>query len=353
MGKNIRSEFVVGLDVGDRKSRYAVINPDGDLVEEGDVQTSREGLSAILGGRPQMLVVIETGTHSPWISRLVTELGHQVLVANARKVAPIYMNSRKHDRIDAISLARLGRMDPQLLHPIEHRSQQAQVDLAMIRSRHALVRARTALIGHARGMVKSVGGRLKGCDTDNFHRTVRDQVPEELRTSLEPMLKALEEISAQIAHLDRQVQCLARRYPQTERLRQVDRVGAITSVAYVLTLDHPDRFAQSRSVGPYLGLVPRLDQSGRTARLGHITKEGDPLLRSLLVQCAQQILGPFGEDCDLRRFGLRLWERGGSHGKKRAVVAVARKLAVLLHHLWVTGETYDPFHNSQKEAVEA
>jgi transposase len=353
MEKNIRSEFVVGLDVGDKKSRYAVLNREGELVEEGTVESTREGLSAQFAGRDRMLVVMETGTHSPWMSRLVDELGHQVLVANARKVAAIYLNRRKRDRIDAITLARLGRMDPELLHPIEHRGAQAQADLSMIRSRHALVRARTRLIGHARGLVKSVGGRLKGCDTDNFHQTVRDQIPAELRASLEPIVKAIGHMSREIRRLDRQIESLSRRYPETQQLRQVDRVGSITSVAYVLTLENPERFAQSRSVGPYLGLIPRLDESGETTRQGRITKEGDPLVRSLLVQCAQQILGPFGKDCDLRRFGLRLWEQGGRHGKKRAVVAVARKLAVLLHHLWATGDTYDPFYNSKNETVTA
>jgi transposase len=353
MEKNIRLEWVVGLDVGDRKSRYAVVNREGELVEEGGVETTREALSGHFAGRERMMVVIETGTHSPWISRLLEELGHQVLVGNARKIAAIYLNRRKRDRIDAITLARLGRMDPELLHPIQHRGQQAQADLALIRSRHALVRARGRLIGHARGLVKSVGGRLKGCDTDNFHQTVPDQIPAELRAALDPIVKAIGHMSGEIRRLDHRIESLGQRYPETEQLRQVDRVGPITSVAYVLTLENPERFAQSRSVGPYLGLIPRLDQSGETSRQGRITKEGDPLVRSLLVQCAQQILGPFGKDCDLRRFGLRLWEQGGRHGKKRAVVAVARKLAVLLHHLWLTGETYDPFYNSKNEAVSA
>lgn len=351
MEKNIRLELVVGLDVGDRKSRYAIVNREGEIVEEGAVETTREALTASFAGRQRMMVVIETGTHSPWISRSLEELGHQVLVANARKVAAIYLNRRKRDRIDAITLARLGRVDPELLHPIRHRGQEAQVDLSMIRSRHALVKARANLIGHARGLVKSVGGRLRDCDTDNFHERVRDQIPAELRASLNPIVKAIGHMSREIREFDRRIQSLSQRYPETERLRQVDRVGPITSVAYVLTIEDPERFVQSRSVGPYLGLIPRLDQSGATTRQGRITKEGDPLLRSLLVQCAQQILGPFGKDCDLRRFGLRLLEQGGRYGKKRAVVAVARKLAVLLHHLWLTGETYDPLYNSQKETV--
>ncbi len=295
MRENIKkAEFTMGLDIGDKKSRYAIVNREAVVVEEGDVPTTREGLSELLAKREAMLVVMETGTHSPWMSRSVDGLGHQVLVANVRKVAAIYKNKRKRDRIDAITLARLGRLDPELLHPIEHRGEQAQRDLSVVRSRHALQKARGSLIAHTRGLVKSVGGRLQNCDADTFHKQAAPQIPAVLRQSLQPILKTIARMSQELDKMDRIIERLTRSYPETERLRQVNRVGPITSLAYVLTLENPERFAQSRSVGPYLGMIPRLDESGETRREGRITKEGDRLLRSLLVQCAQQIVGPLG-----------------------------------------------------------
>lgn len=350
MSKNIKKvDYTMGVDIGDRKSRYAIVDSEAVVVEEGDAVTTWEGITQLLDRHEPMVVVIEAGTHSPWMSRLIKDLGHQVLVANVRKVEAIYKNKRKRDRIDAITLARLGRLDPELLHPIEHRGEQAQIDLSVIRSRQALQKARGSLITHIRGLVKSVGGRLQDCDTDNFHKQAPRQIPGVLWRSVQPLVKTIAQMTRELDKMDRLIERLLQSYPETERLRQVNRVGPITSLAYVLTLDNPQRFAKSRSVGPYLGMIPRLDESGGTRREGRITKEGDRLLRSLLVQCAHQILGPFGEDCDLRRFGLRLAGSGGRYAKKRAVVAVARKLAVLLHHLWVSGQTYDPLYSTHKQ----
>lgn len=348
MKQDIRTEYTMGLDLGDKKSRYAILDGTGTVVEEGDVATTREGLSQLLKNRDRMLVVMEAGTHSPWVSRQVRQVGHQDLVANPRKVALIYQNRRKRDRIDAITLARLGRSDRELLHPIEHRSEQAQQDLALLRSRDALIRARTRLVAHVRGVVKAVGERLEDCDADNFHQRAKDQLPAALRPILKPIVETIGRLTRQIGQLDRLAEQMVKRYSETARLQQVNRVGPLTSLAYVLTLEDPGRFASSRSVGAFVGLVPGLAESGTIRRELGITKHGDRFLRGLLVQCAQQILGPFGEDCDLKRFGQRLAAGGGRNAKKRATVAVARKLAVLLHHLWVSGDTYDPLYNAKK-----
>ena len=136
-------------------------------------------------------------------------------------------------------------------------------------------------------------------------------------------------------------------YPETEVLRQIKGVGFLVALAYVLTIENPEFFSKSRDTGAYLGLVPKQYDSGKSTPQLRVTKTGDRMMRKLLVQSAQYILGPFGKDSDLRRHGLKIAERGGRNGKRRAVVAVARKLAVLLHRLWLTGEVYEPLYNNR------
>lgn len=343
-------EAVVGLDLGDRKTQLCVLDMDsGDVAETGQLRTTRDGFVRRFAGVAPMRIVIEVGTHSPWVSELLSSQGHDVLVANARQLALIYNSSKKSDKVDAEMLARLARLDPKLLSPIEHRGSQARADLAVIRSRDLLVRIRTQLTVHCRGVVKSVGERLASCDTATFPSRVKEDVPSSLRPSLFPVLEVLDSITAQIQHLDQRLETLAREsYPETEVLQQVAGVGPLGSMAFILTLEDPKRFPRSRSVGSYFGLVPRQDQSGDScAQLG-ITKEGDALVRRLLVQSGHYILGPFAPDSDLRRHGLKIAERGGKSAKKRAVVAVARKLAILLHRLWLNGEVYDPLYNAQR-----
>lgn len=269
------------------------------------------------------------------------------------KLRAIYHNPRKDDRADAETLARLARLDPSLLSPIHHRSPQAQADLSVIRSRDALVRSRTLLINHARSIVKSTGARLPSCSADSFAHKVAPSIPEPLQPALLPILDTVAALTQQICFYDHRIVTLCQeQYPEVELLQPVAGVGALTALAYVLTLEDPQRFRKSREVEPALGLVPRRDQSGGRDPQLRITKTGDTYLRRLLVGSAQYILGPFGPDCDLRRWGLKLAERGGKNAKRRAVIAVARKLAILLHHLWKTGEIYDPFYQSQRLANE-
>ena len=274
---------------------------------------------------------------------------HEVLVANARKLHLIYANKRKSDKLDAENLARLARVDPKLLYPLEHRSERSQAHLALLHSREVLVRSRTQLINHVRGTVKSFGDRLPKCSASSFHNKVADGIPERLREALEPILKTIASLSARIRDYERKLETLAQEhYQETELLRQVQGVGALTALAFVLTLEDPARFEQSRAVGAYLGLVPGKDQSGEHDPQRRITGEGDEMLRRLLVGSAHYILGPFARDSDLRRHGMKIAERGGKNAKKRAVVAVARKLSVVLHHLWVSEEVYDPLYNARR-----
>jgi transposase len=326
----------------------AVVDSDGTLTEESSVNTTPTAMADSFAGRPSTLVVLEVGQHSPWISRLLRALGHTPIVANPSRLPYLTRHRGKNDRVDAVTLARLGRWDPELLHPVSHRSAQGQADLELVRARDAVMRTRTLLINHARGTVKALGERLPACSAEAFARKARSQLPAALRSALEPMLDLIATMTEQLGGYDRQLATLARtRYPAVRLLTQPRGVGTLTALTYVLTLEDPTRFSRSRDVGPYLGLVPQQRQSGDREPELSITKAGDRVLRRLLVQCAQYMLGPFGEDSDLRRWGLRHAGDGSKSRKKKTVVAVARKLAVLLHHLWATAEMYEPLHRER------
>src|SRR4051812_16927497 len=276
------------------------------------------------------------------------------MVANARKVRLIGESRKKDDRLDAQTLARLARIDPELLYPVKHRSAKAQADLTLIRARAGLVRARTALVNTARGLAKSYGERLRGCNVRNLNAEKAEGLSAELQRALEPLLACIESVSEQIREYNERIEDLAQEsYPRTALLKQIKGVGTLIALTYMLTLEDPHRFGKSRDVGCYVGLQPGRRNSGQSEPQMHISKEGDPYLRTLLVQRAHHILGLFGADSDLRRWGLKLAERGGKNGKKRAVIATARKLAVLLHRLWVSGEVYEPLHNSHQTAMPA
>jgi transposase len=344
-----QQKLTIGLDLGDRSSYYCILDEAGRVLMESRVSTSPKTMEAVFGAMAQSRIALETGTHSPWVSRLLSRLGHEVIVAHARNVRLIGESRRKDDRLDAQTLARLARIDPQLLCPVKHRSARAQADLTVIRARAGVVRARTALVNTARGLAKSYGERLRGCNVRNMNPEKAEGLSPELQTSLQPLLAGIELLSEQIRAYNERIERLAQEsYPRVELLKQVKGVGTLIALTFLLTLEDAHRFRKSRDVGCYLGLQPGRRNSGQSEPQMHISKEGDPYLRTLLVQGAHHILGPFGADSDLRRWGLKLAERGGRNGKKRAIIATARKLAVLLHHLWVSGEVYAPLHNSQR-----
>ena len=335
------SKLTIGLDLGDRKSVLCEINAAGEEVQRAVIATSREGVQRYFGGRERCRVVIEAGTHSPWVTRQLEAMGHEVVVGNPTL---IYVRGRrKNDGRDAEFLGRQGRADVKLLYPIQHRRGQAQEHLALIRARDQLVRCRTKLVGHVRGAVKSYGERIRRCSAESFARRVTEELPEALRPALLPLLEVIGDLTKRIRALDQEIERLAETsYADAARLQQPKGVGTLTALAFMLLVDDPKRFKQSRDVGAYFGLVPKLDDSSDSNPQLRISKAGDALGRRLLVSTAHYILGPFGPDCDLRRHGEKIAARGGKNAKKRAVVAVARKLAVLLHRLWVTGATYDP-----------
>jgi len=342
--------MTAGLDLGDKYSYLCLIDTQsGEVIEEGRLRTTPEALRRRFASEQPLRIAIEAGTHSPWVSRVLEECGHEVLVANPRKTRLIYATKRKTDELDAENLARLARLDPKLLYPLNHRGEDSQAHMAIIRSRQALVGCRTQLVNHVRGAVKSFGGRLPKCPARSFHKKAPEHIPEALWPALGPILETIGSLTERIRDYDRQLETISEEhYPETELLRQVEGVGVLTALIFVLTLEDPHRFERSRSVGAYLGLVPARDQSGDRDPQRRISKEGDEMLRRLLVGSAHYILGPFGSDSDLRRHGEKIASRGGKNAKKRAAVAVARKLSVLLHRLWVTGEVYDPLYNTHR-----
>jgi transposase len=336
--------LTVGVDLGDQWSNYCILGFGGETLAEGQFRTRQEEIGEFFRGLALSRVVFEVGTHSAWVSEIIAGLGHEVLVANPRQMDGSKRRRRKNDRIDAAKLARLGRMDPKSLYPIQHRSTEVREDLLVVRVRDSLVESRTKLISTVRGMVKTMGARLPGCSSVSFSRKSADQIPHQVQETLQPLLRLIQTLSEEIKSYDQRIEKLAsEKYMHTKLLRQVNGVGPVTSLAYVLTLETPLRFKRSRDVGPYLGLVPQQEDSGDIQpQPGIISKAGDRMLRKLLVGSAHYILGPFGPDTDLRRFGMKLCQRGGKNAKKRASVAVARKLAVLLHRLWSSGEVYEP-----------
>lgn len=342
--KDKSSKITIGLDLGDRRHRFCVLDRHGAVVEEGNVCNDRISLGKLVGRYGGALAVMEAGAHSPWISRYVEGLGWRVIVSNPRKVRAIYQHEGKSDRRDALMLARIGRMDATLLYPVRHSSEQAQQDLLRIKQRDALVRARVALINSLRFGLKSLGYPVRSPSSAHFHKMVMELLPERLRPIIAPSVDALAELSLRIKVLEREITLVARtRYPQTRWLEQIPGVGAITALYFVLKIEDPERFEHVRDVGAYAGLCPRRDQSGESDPQLHISKRGDAYLRRLLVSAAQYILGPFAPGSALRQYGLRLAAEGTRRAKKRAVVAVARKLCVLLLSLWKNQCAYQPF----------
>ena len=342
------TDWTIGIDLGDKKSFvYAMNRSTGEVVED-EVSMTESSLQEFLEPWPRCLVVFEVGGHSRWVKRVIQGMGFEVLVADPRRIALITKNTRKNDRNDAMRLAELATADLaasrlELLNPVEHRADDLQADLAILKSRDALVVMRTKLINMIRGVVKSCGHRLRSCSTPCFHR-LKDDIPDVLSPALAPIFDQLALLTKQIRAYDRTIENVQEeRYPEVGLMMKIRGVGALTAMAFRLTLGDAKRFKRSREAAGYLGLCPKQHQSGSLNKSLGITKCGDRFTRRLLVHSAHYILGHFGEDCDLRRFGERLTKRGGKAAKKRAAVAVARKLAVVMHRIWADQSDYKPF----------
>lgn len=340
----------VGIDLGDKRSRVCIVDQQGKIVSQEWVMTTPETFLDRFGGQAPVLMAMEVGTHSRWASELLRACGHEVRVADARQVALITHSDAKCDQRDARTLALLVRADPRLLSPIQHRAESLHMDLAAIRMRDNLVETRTRFVSSVRGVVKATGARLPSCEASRFPTEVNDAIAEPLRPALGPALELIEQLNEAIHGYDCQLEHWARtRYPESARLTQVHGVGTLTALTFMLTVGDKERFSRSRSIGGFLGLRPRLEDSGENHPQLPITKAGDVLLRKLLVECGQYMVGPFGQDSDLRRWGLQMIAagNGSQRARQRAVVGVARRLAVLLMSLWKSGQRYDPLRHSR------
>jgi transposase len=346
--------FYIGIDLGDKNCDVCVMDGEGEVREEFRLKMKGADLQQYFATIGRSRVAVEAGGQSRWVAEAIQRCGHEVYVADTRKVAYIHDSDEKADPEDAYKLAELVHFKPRLLHPIQHRSAAAQADLSWIRAREGMVASRTQLINLVRGISKGFGERLGKCSTESFTSKRAAEIPEAIRGAVAPLLETIDHLNEQIRYYDQMEAHIAgKRYPKHWLLEQVDGVGVHTSLSFMLTIGDPERFAKSRMVGAFLGMRPKQQDSGASKPQLGITKAGDEYLRKTLVNCAHYILGPHGKDSDLRRYGQRISERGGKNAKRRAVIAVARKLAVLLHRLWVTGEVYEPLRNSQAKSVAA
>jgi len=245
MARNITK--TIGCDLGDKHSHVCVLNGAGEVEGRARFATSQAGFSKWFKGIARSRVALEVGTHSRWVAELLTELGHEVIVANARQVRLIHQGQRKNDKLDAEKLSRLARVDRQLLSPVRHRSQEAQSQLAVLPSRDQLVQARTELINHVRGVSKSFGIRIAKCTSAGFTgRVERTAMPQSLLCALQPLLAALQALNQQIKVYETLLEDMAQRCKQVQPLLTIHGVGALTAMAFVLTLDDPTRFISSR-----------------------------------------------------------------------------------------------------------
>jgi transposase len=353
MDKVIKEQVAMALDLSRRTFHALGIDRGtGEVVEDGSHRLEGAAFDRLVKRWPQRpLVVIEAGGNSAWVQRELEARGCRVWVVASTTLAHAYRGRRKDDRRDARQLLTLALADPQSLRLVHHRGEEAEARLATLKARDCLVRMRTMGVNHVRGALARTGVPAPRCATSALPQRVDallEELPSPVKAALEPVLRQVDVLSTDIRGLDRAIEKLCNeRYPVTARLRQVKGVGGLVSLAFVLAIDDPARFRRSRDVGAYFGLVPSRSQSGdHDPQLG-IDKCGNAFLRKLLVQAAHYILGPFGPDTDLRRWGLLRSQRGGASSRKRALVAVARKLAVLLHALWTTGAAYEPLRNAR------
>lgn len=347
---SVQLPTTMGLDLSDKHGNFQVQRGDGLKLAVGKVSLTREALTKLFTQWSRCRLVIEASCQSAWIGLLAQECAMELLVANPRKVELLTKSDRKSDDTDADLLTEIGRTNPKLLGPITHRSPETQEHLALVRARDELVCTRTMLVNHVRGVLKTHGVRVRSMSPECFGRRVLDSIPSQLTAALQPVLRVIETINQEIKGCDKALVRLGEEhYPIVKLLQQIGGVGPLVSLVFVLIIADPKRFRNSRDVAAYLGLVPRKQSSGKRDPQLRITKAGDRNMRRLLVLAANYILGRFGPDCDLRRFGLKIAGDGTDKiAKKKARVAVARKLAVLMHHLWRTGEQYDPFYLAKK-----
>jgi len=329
-----------GMDLHQDKTNVCILDDEGDVMERSTVRTTRKALSKYFKARERMRVVMEAGGSSPWVSRLVEKCDHEVIVCSPRRVRLIAESTLKTEDVDAEVLARLVRIDPGFLGSVTHRSEEAQRLRSKLTVRTSLVETRTKWINAVRGILRGEGYRVAGGAAKSFpQRVAKLALPDELREVVKPLLTQLDLVNAEIDRREKDLEAVAKELPVVAHLRRIPGVGLIVALYYVLSIEDPERFRKSRDVAAYFGLRPTMRSSGNISHFGRITKEGDQEMRRLLVQAAHGLLRTRARS-DLKNWAVKLAER---RGKGKAVVALARKLAVLMHRLWVTGEVFQPY----------
>ncbi|MEJ2024433.1 MAG: IS110 family transposase [Deltaproteobacteria bacterium] len=329
-----------GMDVHQKYSEVCLLDEGGEVVERARIRTSRSGLGRYFSAKNKMKVVLEAGGSSPWVSRLVESCGHEVVVCSPRRVRLIAESTLKNDRIDAEVLARLVRIDPGFLGRVQQRSERAQVLRSKLTVRSRLVTTRTKWINTVKGILRALGYTVPGGASRTFCYRVRSvELPEELATTIEPLLRQLDAVNEEIIRCEKELRNIASAMPEVMHLQEVPGVGLIVSLYFVLTVDDPYRFRKSRDIPAFFGLRPKMRSSGDVSTYGRISKQGDPEMRRLLIQAAHALM-QCRTPCALQDWATKVVQR---RGYAKAMVALARKLGVVMHHLWVTGEVFERY----------
>ena len=339
-----------GMDVHKKYSRVCELNEDGDILEEAKFPTTKQALQRRFGNREPMQIVLETGTESAWIAQSLENQGHEVIVAHARRIDLITDNDNKNDRNDAEMLARLGRSDLDLLTETHVRGKGAQRIRAMLKARTGLVQSRTKLANQIRGLVRQAGYTLRSGPPEKLEQIIGESdIPEALLVSVMPLAESVTALTERIDRLSSKLKKIARQIDTVDQLKEIDGVGWQTALCFVVTIENPGRFSSSKKVGAYFGLVPEVQNSGNedsdTNHTGSITKNGDSMMRYLLVQAAQAMMRS-KTDSELKQFAKRIEAKKTN---QIAAVACARKLAVVMHTLWKTGREYEPFYHQNHQ----
>ncbi len=351
----VASKWVIGMDVSEKSIEFFFLRPDGEGGLSKKEPNSPDTLAKLCSEMPDrqgFMVVMENGTHSPWMSEYFQCHGVECYVGNARKLAAIWTSVQKSDRNDAEMLARLARADLKLFSPIRHAGRDQRAEFAVLKSRDRLVKCRTALINCVRGTLRSFGVDTSELTVEKFTSKAVGVMPKDLHPALDGMLVQIRMLETQIKDYDRKIERIGKRHEPVQRLRQISGVGPVIALAYVLFVGDPQNYSSAGRVGAHLGIVPKRDQSGDVDKQLGITKAGNQMLRYLLAQGANYILSR-GPDCDLRRFGERICARGGKIARRKAKIAVARKLSKIMYVLWRNGADYELFHKSQRVIVNA
>jgi transposase len=342
-------EHYVGLDVSLKLTAICIVDRTGRIVREGVVSSDPEAIADFVASHAPHVarVGLETGATATWLWSELRKLGLPVICIDARHAkAALKMQINKSDRNDAAGIARI--MQCGWYKEVHVKDLGSHAIKALLVSRALLVKLKRDLENQIRGLLKNLGLVIGRAKMNVFFVRAVELIEDrpELAIAVVPLLRAREAVEQQIADLDRKVLRLARKSAQVRRLMTAPGVGAITALCFLATIDDPTRFKRSRSVGAYAGLTTRRYASGETDWTGRISKCGDRMLRSYLYEAANVLLTRVAKWSALKAWGLRLAKRSGL---RKAKVAVARKLAVILHRMWIDGTE---FNWSSQEATQ-